>query len=280
MWLWGPSLILIGLLAELSSLAGHVRMLLIALAIFGVLKAESLRAWLSTGQAVPFREKLLWFMAWPGFDPVGFFCEKTDSTPLRGEWVLTAIKTLCGLFLWLGAAPALLPESELAAGWVAMTGIVLTVHFGLLHLVTLFWRACGRNVTPLMNAPLRSTSLSDFWGRRWNTAFRDFTHHSVFRPAARKWDAATASWLSFVFSGLIHELAISVPAGGGYGLPLAYFLLQGTGIWLERALSRHGFAVRGGVRGWACAVLFLVPASPMLFHRPFIHDVIVPLILT
>jgi alginate O-acetyltransferase complex protein AlgI len=37
----------------------------------------------------------------------------------------------------------------------------------------------------------------------------------------------------FAFSGVLHELGLSFPAGGGWGLPLGYFLLQGV-LWLLR----------------------------------------------
>lgn len=278
MWLWGFCLLLIGVLAELSSLPGHVKMCLVAGSVFVVLKAETLRAFLASGATVSALEKCLWFAAWPGFNAAGFFTREATSRPARAEWTGGALKVLCGLTLWLLVAPVVLPHSTMLAGWLAMIGIVLAMHFGGLHLLALFWRARGRDVRPIMNAPVLTESLSEFWGRRWNVAFRDFAHHAVFKPAARRWSAATGTWISFVFSGLIHELAISVPAGGGYGLPLAYFMLQGFGVSLERALSRKGFAVRGGLKGWSFAALFLIPAAAFLFHPPFVRIVILPLI--
>jgi hypothetical protein len=33
------------------------------------------------------------------------------------------------------------------------------------------WRLAGVDRRPLFLAPLRSTSLAEFWGRRWNLAF-------------------------------------------------------------------------------------------------------------
>jgi alginate O-acetyltransferase complex protein AlgI len=53
------------------------------------------------------------------------------------------------------------------------------------------------------------------------------TSTGIYRPVAalvgRSWGIAAA----FLASGILHELAISVPARAGFGLPLIYFALQG-----------------------------------------------------
>ena len=67
-----------------------------------------------------------------------------------------------------------------------------------------------------MVAPLRSTSVSEFWGKRWNTAFRDITFKFLFRPLARRFSVGIALILAFLFSGLVHDLVVSVPARGGW----------------------------------------------------------------
>lgn len=166
----------------------------------------------------------------------------------------------------------------MAAGWVAMVGIVFIFHFGLFHIVALVWRQAGRDVSPIMNSPILSTSLAEFWNRRWNVAFRDFTYAHVFRPLAKRYNATIATWVGFLFSGFIHELAISVPAHAGYGLPMTYFLLQGIGITAERRAHQHGWWTRKSACGWLFVILFTVPAAYYLFHPQFIQRVILPLI--
>ncbi|MDG2391365.1 MAG: MBOAT family protein [Planctomycetaceae bacterium] len=278
MKLWIFALVLIGVLAETSSLSPHVKMMVIAVSVFAVLKGKTLCEFLADGHTLSKTHKLLWFVGWPGFDIQGFFIREHEVQPNRSEWKVGLLNTSAGLILWVAVAPYVQPYYEIVAGWIAMTGIVLTLHFGLLHLCTLFWIAKGRDVTPLMNAPILSESLSEFWGKRWNIAFRDFAYARVFKPISHRWNATTATWASFAFSGLVHELAITVPAGGGYGLPLLYFLLQGSGVGLERRLSRRGWAVRRGLKGWMFAALFLIPAAPLLFPPPFVRNVILPLI--
>ena len=116
--------------------------------------------------------------------------------------------------------------------------------------------------------PLASKSLAEFWGRRWNLAFHDVARNHVFRPAARRWGTPAGILLTFVFSGMLHELLLSVPVGGGYGLPFAYFLLHGGLVLAERRWALGG-------RVWTLFWV-LVPA-PLLFHPWFLHSVIWPL---
>jgi len=59
-----------------------------------------------------------------------------------------------------------------------------------------------------------------------------------------------------------------LPAGGGYGLPTAYFLLQGIGILFERVFPR--------IRGRTFTVLITAVPAFWLFHPPFVHNVILP----
>ena len=86
-----------------------------------------------------------------------------------------------------------------------------------------------------MRKPLRSGSLSEFWGSRWNLGFRQLSHDVVFQPLRPRVGIAGATVATFLASGLVHDLVISVPAAGGYGLPAAYFGIQGLGVILERS---------------------------------------------
>jgi hypothetical protein len=157
-----------------------------------------------------------------------------------------------------------------------MAGLVFVLHFGAFHLVSCAWRAAGVDAKPLMDWPIRSTSLAEFWGRRWNTAFRDLAHRFVFRPLAARLGPRAGLAAGFLFSGVVHDLVISVPAGGGYGWPTLYFAAQGLGHLAER--SRAGRAVGLG-RGWRGRLFTAaVVAGPAygLFHPPFVLNVVVP----
>jgi alginate O-acetyltransferase complex protein AlgI len=159
-----------------------------------------------------------------------------------------------------------------AASAVLLTGLCLAFHFGLLGLVAAAWRALGVSAEPLHRAPARSRSLAEFWGRRWNLAYSEMTAVAVFRPLRGRVGAATAVLASFALSGLLHEAAVSVPVRAGIGGPLAYFLLHGSLVLVERRWQGTAWAVErwgGWGRVWTAAWL-LVPL-PLLFHEPFLR---------
>src|SRR5437867_3664498 len=84
------------------------------------------------------------------------------------------------------------------------------------YLLALAWQRAGIHAQPLMRAPLLATSLADFWSTRWNTAFNTLAVEFAFRPLARRWGAAWATFSVFLISGLVHEAVISLPARGGF----------------------------------------------------------------
>ena len=80
----------------------------------------------------------------------------------------------------------------------------------------------------------------------------------------------------FVVSGLIHDLVISLPARGGYGLPTFYFALQGMGVVVERSSLGGQLSLRRGYRGWLFMAVFTAAPVYFLFHPPFVLHVIIP----
>lgn len=213
---------------------------------------------------------------WPGMDAEAFLDASRDpARPTLQEWTAASLKTGFGAaLLWL-AVPRISPEHLLFRGWAGMIGIVFLLHFGSFDLLARFWQAMGVRAEPIMQAPARSTSLSEFWGKRWNLGFRKLSHDFLFRPAQRRLGIGAATMLVFLVSGLIHELVISVPARAGYGLPTAYFSIQGIGVLTERSrLGRSLMSIPAAARLWTV----IVAAAPAywLFHPWFVQRVIVP----
>lgn len=259
----------------MAGLRPFATMCCISLSLFGLIKCHTLMGYRKTAATLPdLLSTIAWFVAWPGLDPKAFF-EKSDAVvrTRRNESVLAICKTLSGVALLIGVAPLLLDVNELLAGWIALLGTVFILHFGTFHILAILWRSKCRAVKPIMNAPIAATSVSEFWSKRWNLAFRDYAHPHLFKPLARKSSPVVAVVVGYAFSGLVHELAISVPAGGGFGLPTAYFTIQGIAILVERRLK-----LRGGMSGWLWTFAITAPGAFMLFHPPFVRNVVVPLV--
>ena len=108
-------------------------------------------------------------------------------------------------------------------GWCGLIGIAFMLHFGLFHLLSCFWRSLGVNAPPLMNHPWAATSVSEFWGKRWNLAFRDLTHRFLFRPLTSRLGPRWGVAAVFGFSGLVHDLVISISFGRRLRPPDVFF---------------------------------------------------------
>jgi predicted DCC family thiol-disulfide oxidoreductase YuxK len=101
----------------------------------------------------------------------------------RRSIVVATAKILLGAVLLFG--PARFASHPLLTGWIGMIGMILVLHFGMFALLAIAWRAYGLDVRPIMDAPLNSTSLGEFWGRRWNSPFNQLAFENVFWPVAR-----------------------------------------------------------------------------------------------
>jgi predicted DCC family thiol-disulfide oxidoreductase YuxK len=218
-----------------------------------------------------------YFLLWAGMDAVSFLGphprHEDVARQARGI-ILATIKILFGASLLFGFA-RLFPN-QLLVGWIGMIGMILILHFGLFDLAAISWRSAGVNAQPIMAGPIKSTSLGEFWGRRWNGAFHQLVLNALFRPLARSAGAVPATFATFLLSGLLHELVISLPAAAGYGLPTAYFLSQAWGVIAQRSEIGSRLHLRDGGRGWLFTMLIAAGPAFWLFHPPFIRNVILP----
>jgi hypothetical protein len=228
---------------------------------------------------VPVWKHFAYLFAWPGMGAESFLEEGPRSNPSHcrsAEWLPATAKLLFGVAFLFGVARMIPPQHAYVVGWVGMIGIVLILHFGMFHLLSCTWRSLGVQARPLMNRPLASTSLSEFWGRRWNTAFRDLTYRFLFRPCASWFGPRWSILAGFLFSGAIHDFVISVPARGGYGGPTVFFAIQGAAMVVERSAFGRQIGLGSGWSGRLFATAVLLAPAGLLFHRPFVIGIIVP----
>jgi Membrane bound O-acyl transferase family len=259
-------------------------MWLLAAAIFAGCKWQTwCQTWQKTcgaGQgARNWKRSASYLLLWPGMEPLEFFSLSVDAQRIPvNEWLAAIAKTLAGVALIWAGARVISFGHPLVGGWVGMVGLVLFLHFGTFHLLALAWQRAGIPVKPIMRQPLASRSLSELWGKRWNLGFRKLSHSWVFEPLHKRFGPVAGTLGAFFASGFLHDLVISVPARAGYGLPTAYFLLQGMGVIAERSETGRRFGLGGGARGLAWTVLIALAPLYALFHPWFVMRVIVPLL--
>lgn len=265
------------------------RMLVIAAALLLALKAVvAVEARIAGHSRLRTLNWLMFAAGWPGMRPAAFASVRGAALGGAAQlFKLGTVRLLAGMVLILAAAyiarPMSAPLGDQArlglATALLLPGLSLAVHFGLFNMLAGLWRFAGADCRPLFRAPLYSKSLAEFWGRRWNLAFSEMTALVVFRPVRRKAGDTAANLAAFLFSGVLHELAISVPVKAGFGLPLLYFAIHAFGTLCERGLQKRGWPLGTACRAsriWTAA--WIVLPLPLLFHIPFLKGCVWPLI--
>lgn len=225
----------------------------------------------------PWPRSLAYLLLWPGMDARAFFDDTRPSgDPAPRQWGSAVVVTLFGGSILWGAARWVPPNHLLLRGWIGMIGLILLLHFGTFRLLAFAWQSAGIRAEPIMRFPIAARTLSEFWSLRWNRGFNDLAHRYLFRPLQARLGPAAATMLTFLASGLLHELVISLPAVGGYGLPTAYFLLQGAGILAQRSPAGKRAGLARGIRGRLFTLLATAVPAFWLFHPLFVERVIIP----
>lgn len=219
-----------------------------------------------------------WAALWPGMRPELFRAIPWRPLPgavdllRKGAWRLA----IGGALLLTARLAFAATHSHALAAALALPGLSLVLHFGLFNLLAGAWRLAGVDAHSLFDRPLAARSLSEFWSRRWNLPFTEMTQRAVYRPLLARLGRDRAAVAAFGFSGLLHELAISLPVRAGFGWPLLYFVLHGCATRIEPRL-RDRFARRPWL-AHAWTLLWLALPLPILFHAAFVTGVVEPLL--
>jgi D-alanyl-lipoteichoic acid acyltransferase DltB (MBOAT superfamily) len=219
-------------------------------------------------------------LGWFGMRPVLFEKLPSPSLPFIQLVVKGVSRIVLGFFLLY--LSTVLEQYPLLSGFflpqlLLLVGISLILHFGILNLSTAAWRAFGVNVPELFRSPFRSKSLKEFWGKRWNIAFSEMTALVAYRPLKTKIGVEKAVIVSFLLSGLLHEIAISLPARAGYGLPMIYFGIHAFAMHLEAKSPLIQKITRHKLLSHVWVMTLLVLPMPLLFHTAFMQHVLIPL---
>jgi hypothetical protein len=158
--------------------------------------------------------------------------------------------------------------------WALRWGVGVVVLYSLVEslqsISLIAYAALGIELGRVNDYPIVSTTLAEFWGRRWNRVVSGWLNDNLFFPLARRRRVALGICAAFAGSTLLHFWFAWVPLGLVGGAMMAgFFVVQAVGILLERRLgvARWPSGLR---RAWTFAwlllpsPLFIEPALQML----------------
>lgn len=151
--------------------------------------------------------------------------------------------------------------------WLA-GGVMILAFAEMLTASHIFLAGVFGITTPLlMESPILSKSISEFWNRRWNPGASFLLRRLCYDLVARR-DPVLALFAVFVMSGVIHALLFYM-AVLRWKIALingAFFLVQPFFILLERQMGVRGWPTMAG-RAWTLTVLGVT--SPLFVEPVF-----------
>lgn len=223
----------------------------------------------------PLNEMILRF-AWPGMSDKPFATRRPATMKEVSIFTSSYIVMLCGIASALILALVSPNLNDQTVGILGLFPLFMMIHLGYSGVLTGGLRALGYPVEKLFDRPECSESLRDFWGKRWNRPFVDMNRALIFKGAFAKTSPRLAIFMTFLVSGLLHELGISLPASAGWGWPLLYFAVHGTLVLLESSQVLHFKSWPTALkRLWVWSAILL--PLPLLLHDAFRSALIVPL---
>jgi Membrane bound O-acyl transferase family len=214
-----PAVVVAAALALGQRLAPWQRLAMTSFVLYPALKVTAvLLRPPGTLAARPAAGWLLYLTAWPGMELAPFARRRPRPGPEPRAW---ARRGLAGMALGLGLAAGLAVFADRlgdeVVGWAGIAALLATFHLGWALVLSALVRRAGFDVGPLFDDPLASRSLTEFWSRRWNLAFVEMDRLLFLPPLRRLLGRRLAVPGVFLASGVMHELAISYPAGARVG---------------------------------------------------------------
>lgn len=218
------------------------------------------------------RERFVFLIPLPIF--VGLLDQKerqrATGTAGPADWAAIAVGVgvcwLCWEVVEWGATNTELQSSFALDHCLKLGLFVIAVEAGARALCGLE-RILGFRTEPLVRSVWRSRTPGEFW-RRWNNRVHAWLYRHVFVPCGGKKHPGRAVWLTFLFSGLFHELCFGIATSRFDGYQLAFFVIQAPAVLLTGKLGR--WTRRGGVAGRigarAFTILYLGATSILFLH--------------
>lgn len=262
------TVVITGHVSSLTSMLCIVAILLISMKV--IVFNETYRG----KPGLTFAQWTAFALGWFGMRPRLFESLPGDPIPASKIFRKGVIGVVAGIIVLHISILLELTVFDWISDALILVGLSLVLHFGLLNIWTAGWRLAGVNVEELFRSPHQSRSLKEFWGRRWNVAFSEMTALIAFRPLKRKYGKLPSLIVAFLMSGLLHEIAISVPIRDAYGLPLCYFIIHALLMVLEASVNTIKGIVSHAVYSRIWVWLSIIAPLPLLFPRAFIVEVL------
>lgn len=274
-WLMPLLNVFLGYLSTADRAPSRSMLTLILLLFLGMKAVSTVYRYQGKGR-LSFLQWIAFALGWPGMDPLPFEqLGKGVKVPLNRRLLYTGLSSMVLGILLLYVLALLLRHHVLPTYFLCQLSFIPFIcifHIGIGNIGTTTWAFLGVKVEPVMLAPWQSETLGSFWGKRWNVPFIQMMRITLFIPFARKNKATWALILSFLISGIFHEIALTLPVHGGYGLPFLYFSLQALLVSAEKKYTGHWRPSFKRVWVFACLLL----PFPLLLPQPFLHKVILP----
>ncbi len=236
-----------------------IRMVAICSVLLGGVKGLVYAEW-AREERLPLGRYCVFAFLWFGMDPGSFKNRRAGlewKEDLRIGLVLMLVGTLGAWLVWA------MEWRQILVMFVPMS---LGFHFGALRVLKAGMRAAGFPVRTLFPNVLEARGIGDFWSRRWNVGYSQMMQRLVGRPVEMLMGPDAGLMAVFFISGLLHELAITLPVREGFGLPTAYFTVHGLLVLLEKR--------RGKPFGRIPALLAVAVPLGLLFPPAFQTGVI------
>lgn len=210
---------------------------------------------------------LVFASCWFGMDPASFRKRKKGLSwkgDLGAGMALTSIGLITSWLVWE------LRWWKVAGIWAMFIPMSLAFHFGILRLLKTALRLVGYPVRTLFPNILVARGIGDFWSRRWNVGYSQMMQRLVGRPMTKVAGGSAGIMAVFIGSGILHELAITLPVQSAYGLPTLYFTAHGLLVVAESKGKKP--------IGRIPALLLVALPIGLLFPPAFQHEVILEIL--
>jgi alginate O-acetyltransferase complex protein AlgI len=224
-------MLLINVHLALMGYDSFTRMVGICCVLLGGMKGLVYAEWAKTEKLTLPRYAIFSFF-WFGMDP-GTFRFKNPKLRWKSDIAIGSLLTVIGL-----AGSWLIANLEWKNIIIMFIPLSLGFHFGVLRILKGTLRYFGFPVRTLFPNLLETNGIADFWSRRWNIGYSQMMQRIVGRPIESIAGKSAGVMAVFFISGLLHEVAITLPVMSGFGLPTLYFTLHGFLTLLEKKWNR------------------------------------------